>query len=130
MPNVRTIQQTILLPATPNKVYRTLVNPKEHARFSGRAARLTARPGGRFSHYGGALEGFVILLQRNRRIVLAWRANSWARGDYSIADFVLTPAKGGTRVEFTQSGVPSASADNISKGWHEHYWEPLNKLWS
>ncbi len=125
MPNVRTIHQSVVLPGTPNAVYRTLVDPKEHARFSGAPAHLVARPGGSFSHYGGALEGFVVYLHRGQRIVLAWRANSWSKGHYSIADFVLTPVKGGTRVEFTQSGVPTPALASISRGWHEHYWGPL-----
>jgi activator of HSP90 ATPase len=130
MPNVSTIHQTVTLPASPNVVYRTLVDPKEHAKFSGHPARLVAKPGGGFSHYGGALEGYVVLLEKDRRIVLAWRANSWPTGDYSIADFLLTKVGGGTRVEFTQSGVPTAARKSIASGWHEHYWEPLARLFS
>jgi activator of HSP90 ATPase len=125
MTNVRTLRQTVVLPGTPNAVYRTLVDPKVHAKFSGAPARFLAKPGGAFSHYGGALEGFVVFLEKDRRIVLAWRANSWSKGHYSIADFVLTPVKGGTRVVFTQAGVPTAALASISSGWHEHYWDPL-----
>jgi len=127
MSKVSMIHQTVTLPADPATVYRTLVDPKEHAKFSGRPARLVAKPGGRFSHYGGALEGFVVLLERNRRIVFAWRANSWPAGDHSIVDIVLTKVKDGTRVEFTQSGVPTTAVKSISSGWHEHYWQPLTK---
>jgi activator of HSP90 ATPase len=125
MTKVRIIQQTVDLPGTPAQVYRTLVDPKEHAKFSGHPAKMSAKPGGSFSHYGGALEGFVIFLQRNQRIVLAWRANSWPEGHYSIADFVLKGRKGGTRVEFTQAGVPTSAYSSISSGWVEHYWIPL-----
>lgn len=128
MPKVRTIQQIVVLPGKASAVYKTLVDPKEHARFSGHPARLVAKSGGAFSHYGGALEGYVILLQKDHRIVLAWRANSWAKGDYSIADFLLTPVKGGTRLEFTQTGVPSGAVASIASGWHEHYWGPLTKF--
>jgi activator of HSP90 ATPase len=130
MTKVSTIHQTVTLPATPSVVYRTIVDPKQHAKFSGHPARLVAKPGGRFSHYGGAREGYVLLLQKNRRVVLAWRANSWAKGDYSIADFVLTKVSGGTRVEFTQSGVPTAARTSIASGWREHYWDPLSRVFS
>jgi activator of HSP90 ATPase len=128
MTKVSTIHQTVTLPGTPKSVYRTLVDAKEHAKFSGMPSRLVAKPGGRFSHYGGALEGFVVSLRRNERIVLAWRANSWPKGDYSIADFVLTKVKNGTRVEFTQSGVPTQAVKSIASGWHQHYWGPLSKV--
>jgi len=128
MPKVRTIQQTVVLPGTPSAVYRALVDPKVHAEFSGRPARSTGRPGGAFSHYGGALEGFTIFLQKDRRMVLAWRANSWPIGHYSIVDVVLTRVPGGTRVEFTQSGVPTDAFASISSGWREHYWGPLTRF--
>jgi activator of HSP90 ATPase len=128
MTKVRTLQQTVTLPRSPAVIYRTLIDPKEHAKFSGRPARLVPKPGGRFVHYGGALEGFVVYLQKDERIVLAWRANSWAKGHYSIADIILTKSKGGTRVEFTQSGVPTSAYASIASGWYEHYWEPLKKL--
>jgi activator of HSP90 ATPase len=128
MSKVRTLQQTVVLPGTPRAVYQTLVDPKQHAKFSGHPARLVAKPGGPFSHYGGALEGYVVFLRKDERIVLAWRANSWSTGQYSIADFVLTKVKGGTRVDFTQSGVPTAALASISSGWHEHYWVPLKSF--
>jgi activator of HSP90 ATPase len=125
MTNVRTIQQTVTLPGRPSAIYQTLVDPKLHAKFSKLPARLVAKPGGSFSHFGGALEGYVLFLERNRRIVLAWRANSWEKGHYSIAEFILTPVKGGTRVSFTHSGVPTKAVASIASGWTEHYWDPL-----
>ena len=124
---VRNLRQVVTIRATPHAIYTTLVDPKRHARFSGMPARLVARPGGRFSHFGGALEGFVLVLEKDRRIVLAWRANSWAKGHYSIAEFALTRVGRGTRVEFSQYGIPSASFASIADGWHEHYWGPLQQ---
>jgi len=125
---VRTIHQTVRLPGTPEKIYAALVDAKKHATFSGAPARLVAKPGGAFSHYGGALEGYVLVLEKNRHIVLAWRANSWPTAHYSIADFVLTKVKGGTCLEFTQSGVPTSAYAAIVDGWRKHYWTRLEKF--
>jgi activator of HSP90 ATPase len=130
MASVRTIHQTVFLPGTPHAVYTALVDPKVHTEFSGAPATMAARPGGPFRHYGGALEGFVILLRPDERIVEAWRANSWPEGHYSIVDYRLAKAGKGTRVEFSQYGVPAASYRSISSGWREHYWGPLMKFLS
>jgi activator of HSP90 ATPase len=121
----RNLRQTVTLRASPHDVYETLVDPKRHAAFSGAKASLTRKPGSPFSHYDGALTGFVVELVPDRRIVLAWRAGSWSEGEYSIARFLLTKVRGGTRVVFEQFGIPPSDFEGIRSGWREHYWRPL-----
>ena len=122
---VKNLRQTTTIRASPHSVYTTLVDPKEHAKFSGGAARLAAKPGGRFSHYDDSLSGFVLHLDKDRRIVLAWRSSGWPEGHYSVADFVLTRVKGGTRIEFSQYGIPASDFADISDGWRQYYWDAL-----
>jgi activator of HSP90 ATPase len=120
--NVKNLRQTVTIRAAPSVVYRTLVHPKEHERFSGASARMVAKPGGAFAHYDGALSGVVVHLEKDRRIVLAWRSSDWPTGHYSIADFALTKVRGGTRIQFSQFGIPNEDFRNISEGWRMYYW--------
>ncbi|MCI4349401.1 MAG: SRPBCC domain-containing protein [Thermoplasmata archaeon] len=122
---VRNLRQTVNIRASPRAVYEALVNAREHARFTGAPARLVARVGGRFSHYGKDLEGVVIRLERNRRITLAWRSSDWPKGHHSIADFVIEKVRGGSRLVFSQFGIPSAKFRDIAEGWKDFYWTPL-----
>jgi activator of HSP90 ATPase len=122
---VQNLRQTVTIHAAPHDVYKALVDPKEHALFTGAGARMVARPGGRFAHYDGSLEGFVVHLERDRRIVLAWRSTEWPEGHYSIAEFVLSKARGGTRLAFSQFGIPASDFEDISAGWRDFYWVPL-----
>ncbi|MCI4372284.1 MAG: SRPBCC domain-containing protein [Thermoplasmata archaeon] len=124
---VKNLRQSVTIRSSPHHVYTTLVDAKEHAKFSGAAARLVAKPGGRFSHYDGSLEGFVVHLEKDRRIVLAWRSSGWPAGHYSIAQFVLTKVAGGTRLEFSQFGIPASDFASISDGWRQYYWAPLKE---
>ena len=49
-----------------------------------------------------------------------------ARGsDYSTATFLLEEAEGGTRLTFTQTGVPEQHYDGISQGWRDFYWTKM-----
>ena len=73
------------------------------------------------------LEGKNLKLTKDRRIVQTWRANNWPKGTYSMATFAFARAAGGTRVTFTQTGVPDQFYGEISKGWREYYWSPLRK---
>jgi activator of HSP90 ATPase len=122
---VKNLRQTVTIRASPHAVYTTLVNPREHAKFSGAAARIEAKPGGRFSHYDASLEGMVVHLEKDRRIVLAWRSTGWPEGHYSIADFVLTKVGSGTRLAFSQFGIPASDFADIADGWRQYYWAPL-----
>lgn len=124
---VKNLEQSVTIQAPPSVVYRTLVDPREHARFSGAAAHLTPKPGGPFDHYDGSLSGRVVELVPNERIVLAWRASGWPKGQYSIAQFRLKASGKGTRLEFSQYGVPVSDWDGIVDGWKTYYWEPLKR---
>ncbi|MFZ0699873.1 MAG: SRPBCC domain-containing protein [Thermoplasmata archaeon] len=124
---VKNLKQSVTLRAKPKEVYELLIDPRKHAQFTGATAKIDARPGGRFTHYDASLEGFVVHLETNARIVLAWRSTGWPRGQYSIADFALNPTPSGTRLEFSQYGIPAYDFEEIRDGWRTYYWKPLKQ---
>lgn len=121
----KNLHQIVRFRASPKEVYETLVDPRQHARFTGMPAKLERRPGGKFSHYGDSLTGFVLELVPSRRIVLAWRESTWPEGHHSIAWFELEKERGGTHLTFEQFGVPTSRAKDIGEGWKEYYWTPM-----
>jgi activator of HSP90 ATPase len=123
--SVRKLRQSVEIKASPHEVFESLVDPRQHAKFSGATAKLERRIGGRFTHYDGSPEGVVVDLKKDSRIVLAWRSTGWPEGHYSIAQFELTPSKGGTRLVFSQFGIPSDDFEDIRDGWKQYYWGPL-----
>ncbi|HUP56750.1 MAG TPA: SRPBCC family protein [Bdellovibrionota bacterium] len=122
----KNIRQSVTLPARPNVVYRALMTSKGHAAFTGGAARIDAKIGGKFSVYDGYITGVNVELARDRRIVQAWRGSDWPKGAYSIATFELEPTRDGkTILTFTQTGVPDEFHADIKKGWKDFYWKPM-----
>jgi activator of HSP90 ATPase len=126
----RTIKQTALIRgATPSDIYGTLMDGKRHGALSGQPAKVSARVGGKWS-VGHDLEGKNVRLTKDKRIVQTWRANGWPKGVYSKATFALAKAPGGTRITFTQTGVPSEAYTEIATGWRSYYWGPLRKAFA
>lgn len=122
------IRQTVTFDATPAVIYRALADAKQHAAFTGSPASSDARPGGAFTAWGGYIQGYHLELAKGARLVQAWRASDWPEGAWSVARFELAPAgTGQTRLTFTQSGVPSKHVKDITQGWKEHYWLPLER---
>ena len=122
-----TIKQTAVIKgATPGDLYATLMDGKRHGALSGQPTKVSKRVGGTFK-VGHDLEGKHLSLTKDKRIVQSWRANNWPKGTYSKATFAFARAPGGTRVTFTQTGVPDKFLGEIGKGWRVYYWSPLRK---
>ena len=97
-------------------------------RFSRNKATISRKVGGTFTAYGGSLSGTNLELVPDKKIVQAWRANDWPAGHHSKATFSLTPVKGGTRLNFYQSGVPAEHYASIKQGWIDFYWKRMKAL--
>jgi activator of HSP90 ATPase len=124
---MKTIRQSAVIKgATPSDVYDTLMDSKKHGALSGQKTTVSRRVGGTFK-VGHDLEGKHLRLTKDKRIVQSWRANSWPKGKYSRATFALAKTAGGTKITFTQTGVPDEFYREIASGWKAYYWTPLQK---
>jgi len=121
----KTIRQTETFKASPRAVYEALLDSRRHSAFTGSPARIDRRPGGRFTAYGGYLEGVTIELIPNKKIVQFWRSRNWPPFHYSTVTFALSPVRGGTRLRFTQQGVPNNDYRAKRGGWVSAYWEKM-----
>ncbi len=124
-----TIRQSVVLPGTPEDVYKALMTTKGHEGFTGAPARISGRVGGSFTAWGGYIHGKNLVLDPGRRIVQSWRPSeeTWPARHLSKVSFVLRRTKNGTRLVFTHSGVPVDHVGHLSGGWKESYWDPLRK---
>ena len=96
----KNIRQVVTFKAGPRSVYEALMDSKKHAKFT----------------------------VRDRKIVQAWRGSDWPEGYFSKAIFTLSKIKSGTRLTFSQTGVPEEQVEAIREGWIEHYWEKMKKF--
>ena len=124
----KTIRQTVAFRASPHQVYEALMDSRKHARFSGGKASVSRKVGGKFSVFDGYAEGVNLELVPNEKIVQTWRANDWPAGVYSLVTFALQEVKDGTRLNFTQSGVPEEQHNDVSQGWRDYYWSPMKQM--
>jgi activator of HSP90 ATPase len=126
----RTIKQTaVIRGATPADIYGTLMSSEKHGALSGQPAKVSPRVGGKWS-VGHDIEGKHLKLTKDKRIVQSWRANNWPVGTYSRATFALSKAAAGTKITFTQTGVPGEFYKETSTGWKAYYWSPLKKTFA
>ena len=122
----RTIVQTVSFKGSPPQdVYAALMDSRKHSLFTRAKARMSNKPGGKFSAYDGYIEGTNLVVVQNRKIVQLWRGSDWPQGHYARTTFQLSRTKSGTRLRFRQSNVPDAQYASIKQGWIDFYWKPL-----
>jgi activator of HSP90 ATPase len=124
----RTIKQSITFKATPHQIYTALMDSRKHSKFTGSKAIIGKKKGDRFSTYDGYMEGVMLEMIPDEKIVQSWRGSDWPDGHYSEATFLLKRVDGGALLELTQTGVPDRLYEEISQGWHDFYWKPMREM--
>lgn len=125
---IRTIRQSVTFRgASPREVYETIMDSEKQTKATGMKAKMTRKIGGAYTAGDGYITGRNLELVPDKLIVQSWQADEddWPKAHFSIVRFRFTKTGTGTRLDFTQSGVPAALALDTAGGWREYYWEPM-----
>jgi activator of HSP90 ATPase len=124
----RIVRQTVTLPARAGELYSMYLSPRKHAAITGGKVSIGARPGAKFTAFGGALTGRTLQTLPGRQIVQAWRSTAFHKGDPdSTLVMVFTPKGRSARVDLTHVNVPNHDYHGVNKGWKNYYWKPWRK---
>ena len=116
---MKTIRQTYVIAASPQRVYEALTNADVISAWSGSEARMDAQPGGMFSLWDGSICGTNLELEPEKKLVQGWKEDTW--DTESRVTFTLTPDGNGTRVDLLHEDVPDDAYDEIAEGWNIYY---------
>jgi len=130
MMKTKTLQQTVTFKASPRQVYDMLMDSKKHQSLSGEPARISHKVGGRFTAWGPHISGINLVMKPGKKIVQAWRATGWWPDHYSIAVFDIARVRGGSKLKFTQIGIPPNRYSGHYRGWIEAYWTPMKEIFA
>ena len=115
-----------LIPATGEEIYSAWLSSAEHAAFTGNAASIEPKVGGRHSTFAGYAQGAIVDLQPSQRIVETWRTTDFPDDSPdSRVEVTLEPTVGGTMVTLLHTDIPEGQSDNYRDGWVKYYFEPL-----
>ena len=126
----KTINQSIIVNASPHEVYEVLMDSEKHSELTGSNAKISRETGGSFKVWDGYIEGKNIELVPDKKIVQSWRGEEkcWPQGHYSTITIQLEKEGDETRLDFIQEDMPEECYDNFFKGWYDNYWNPLQDM--
>ncbi len=122
---LKLIQQSVVLPATPERLYEMYLDPVLHAAFTGAPAMISEVPGSEFRAFGGTLGGKMLDTLSHKLIVHSWRASHWTAADLD-STLILTfwPDAVGGRIDLTHVNVAEHDFEGVTEGWEKYYWGP------
>jgi hypothetical protein len=139
MPN-RVIQQSIVLPATPERLYAMYFDSASHAAFTGEPVTIAEQAGAKFVAFDGKLSGTILAFVKPRLIVQAWRSMMFKPNDpdsiliLSFSAAEIDPKNSASdrpnpvgRIDLIHLDVPEHDFLGVTEGWPKFYWEPWKK---
>lgn len=118
-------QKVVFKNTTPKALYDLYMNPKKHAMISAAPATISSKAGGKYSVFGGYIQGKNLHLVKDKLIVQTWRAQGWDKNDVDSTFIISLEPKGKDVVlQAIHANVPDKQEASLSKGWKDHYWNP------
>ncbi len=125
--NTGEIRNSVAFVCTAPDIYRTLTERELLSAFTGGSAESDAKPGGKFSLFGGQVVGSFVQLVPDKRIRQKWRFKTWPDGHYSDVTFDVDQKEENTLVTLTQTGVPITDLERTKDGWERYYWTSIKR---
>ena len=121
----RQIMLAASLPAPPDRLFDTYLDPAAHAAVTGAPVTIASRPGSPFRAFDGRLTGTILHVEPKRLIVQAWRSVNFPTGALdSVLVLSFWPEGSGGRIELVHVNVPEEDFAGVSHGWEQYYWTP------
>jgi len=120
------VRQEVWFNAPTDAVFNALFDAAQFAAMSGAPARNNAIRGGKFSYFGGMVEGANFEVLPPSLVVQSWRLRHWPRDCFSIVASRLNDESGGTRFLLQQWGFPEGQ--QLEPLWDRMYWIPMQRF--
>lgn len=120
------IQFSIDLPVSPERVYRAWFDSYEHSQFTGKKAEISSTPGQAYIGMDGQVSGQILIATPFSHIVQTWKTNSYSPASpASLVDIRLEPTCLGCQLHLTITGIPEGFSRQVLDTWEKQYFRRL-----
>ncbi|KAI7840914.1 hypothetical protein COHA_005346 [Chlorella ohadii] len=117
------------------ELFECFTVPPRMMAYTQSPAEAEPQPGGKFSLYGGSVQGVFREVVPNQRIVMDWRFSNWEDGAYSRVELRFEePDRGNTIVTLKQTGIPDADrfghhdvVGTVESGWRQQVFDRIRR---
>lgn len=111
-------------------LYNFFIDSKLHTEITESKAIMSNKIGGKFTAWDGYIQGEIVSLEKNRKIIQKWRTTEFKKNDKdSILEITIKEiGKNRTKLILKHSGLPEGSEEEYKNGWKEFYISPLKEF--
>ena len=110
------------------KFYEAYLSSEGHTALTGSPARVDGTVDGDFTAWDGYIQGMFLELEKNKRIVQAWRTAEFPEGaEDSIVEILLEEDHGKTKLTLKHTNIPKGQMDSYKTGWEDFYFKPMRE---
>ncbi len=118
----------VTINAKAEKFYEAYLSSEGHTALTGSPARVDGTVDGDFTAWDGYIQGMFLELEKNKRIVQAWRTAEFpAETEDSIVEILLEEDHGKTKLTLKHTNIPEGQADDYKAGWEDFYFKPMRE---
>ena len=110
------------------KFYEAYLSSEGHTALTGSPARVDGTVDGDFTAWDGYIQGMFLELEKNKRIVQAWRTAEFpTEAEDSIVEILLEEDHGKTKLTLKHTNIPKGQMDSYKTGWEDFYFKPMRE---
>ena len=118
----------VTINAKAEKFYEAYLSSEGHTALTGSPARVDGTVDGDFTAWDGYIQGMFLELEKNKRIVQAWRTAEFPEeAEDSIVEILLEEDHGKTKLTLKHTNIPEGQADDYKTGWENFYFKPMRE---
>lgn len=126
-----TIELQVELPVSAKALYAAWLDSDQHTAFTGGVAEVTDLIDEYFEAWDGYISGMNTDLEFPNRIVQSWRTTEFGdEEDDSVLELTFEDTDMGCKMTLNHTQLPDGTADKYTKGWEEHYFEPMEEYFA
>ena len=120
------IRVSSVIQASPERIYKAWMSSEGHSKMTGSTATVEPRIGGKHSAWNGYIQGEILELEPNKRIVMGWRSSEFPAGSLpSRLEVDLEREGKATRVTIVHTEIPAGQGAQYEAGWNDFYFKPM-----
>ena len=128
MKNEFTLTETFS--ATAEVIYNAWLSTNGHTQMTGNPAKVDGKVNGAFTAWDGYIWGTFLELEKNKRIVQAWRTSEFPEdAEDSHVEVLLEESNGKTKLTLIHTNIPEGQ-DRYKQGWEDFYFKPMREYFS
>lgn len=126
--NTSEISENIDFQAPISELYSVFLDRPRLEAWTRSKAEVDPKVGGKFSLFGGNIEGEFLELVESKLVLQKWRLKTWPEGHYALLKLIFDPNIDGTLLRMKMSGVPVGQEDVVQSNFQEYYVKPIKTV--